>query len=307
VSAILVPVIKLKPPIKSHGYVDSNTLVDIMHSAVEIIGYISSCVKGITKYLTTKERGKKIPFAKSIPCLNESAAGCLLPQISFGSRKRSSWNENSDVALVQVPFITEAMINFRDMLTLLYGDVAWLSLSCIDQPWEDAVARAQQSTSDMGSLLSRREYDELMIVSHQCENRNLTSDHLLYYNRTIHWYSINVTEPDSLKQPVLPFMSLSQYQNRNSKFMTDTNYSRTLGYSSLIEAQNGIHEKYRTAHADSPVGVYTVVTIKILQRVTIVRQGVDAESIIENGGADSLLNIEAILNVRDENNTVATH
>ncbi|CAF3030118.1 unnamed protein product, partial [Rotaria sp. Silwood2] len=226
----------------------------------------------------------------------------LIPEMTHNS---SSWNENVDPALVRLNFIVEAMTGYREMISLIYGDSAWFDINCVDRSWEDALTRAQEPTSDLNYFISAQEYNELILLPHRCANQSLVSDRLLYYNRTIYPYSVNITEPSSLNGTPFLFMSLSTFVNRSSQYVRDLNYSRSLGYSNLFHAYVDIFQQYYDANKDSPVGICAIVTIRIVQNVTIARQGFAAELAIDNSGADVLYDIQVILDIQTENQSNA--
>ncbi|CAF2896664.1 unnamed protein product, partial [Rotaria sp. Silwood2] len=226
----------------------------------------------------------------------------LIPEMTHNS---SSWNENVDPALVRLNFIVEAMTGYREMISLIYGDSAWFDINCVDRSWEDALTRAQEPTSDLNYFISAQEYNELILLPHRCANQSLVSDRLLYYNRTIYSYSVNITEPSSLNGTPFLFMSLSTFVNRSSQYVRDLNYSRSLGYSNLFHAYVDIFQQYYDANKDSPVGICAIVTIRIVQNVTIARQGFAAELAIDNSGADVLYDIQVILDIQTENQSNA--
>ena len=234
-------------------------------------------------------------------------ANCLASMIVSGARKkRSPWNENADAALVRVSFIVKAMYNYREMIGLIYGNPAWFDINCVDRSWENALTRAQEATSDFNYFISAQEYNELMLIPHRCANQSSVSDYVLYYNRTRYWYSINITEPNSLSGTPSLFMSLSALVNRTSQYQKDLNYSRTLGYSNLFDAYFGIFKQYYDENKDSPAGTCATVTIRIVQNVTITRQAFDAELMIDNSGTDNLYDIQVILDIQTEDQLNAT-
>ncbi|CAF3967431.1 unnamed protein product, partial [Rotaria sordida] len=101
-------------------------------------------------------------------------------------------------------------------------------------------------------------------------------------------------------------MSLSAFFNRSSQYSTDLNHIHELGYLSLLDAYVGIFQQYLDAHKDSPVGTCAVVTIRIVQNVTITRQGFDAELVIDNSGEEILQDIQVNLYVQTDDKSYAT-
>ncbi|CAF3957487.1 unnamed protein product, partial [Rotaria sp. Silwood1] len=241
---------------------------------------------------------------KSITCLFDITRDCLLSDSESGRQKRSSWNDLDDISRVQLEFIARAMKNFRELLTLIFGNVAWIDADCVDDSWEDALVRAQQSASSMGYLLSTQEYNDLMTIPNRCVNSSLTSEYLLYYNRTVYWYSLNITESSNVTSPTLPFLNLPQLYAYCQQYIADWNYSRSLGYSNLIEAQDAIYNNYNKVHKDLPIGICATVTIRIIERITITRQGFDAELTIDNNGEDTLYNVQVTLNIVQRDNQI---
>ncbi|CAF2834201.1 unnamed protein product [Rotaria sp. Silwood2] len=217
----------------------------------------------------------------------------------------SSWNENVDPALVRLNFVVEAMTTYREMISLIYGDSIWFDRNCVDQSWEDALTTAKEVTSDLNYFISAQEYNELILLPHRCANQSLVSDRLLYYNRTMYSYSVNITEPSSLNGTPFLFMSLSAFLNLSSQYMRDLNYCRSLGYSNLFHAYIDIFQQYYDANKDSPVGICATVTIRIVQNVTIARQGFAAEMTIDNSGADALYDIQITLDIQTDNQSNA--
>lgn len=272
-----------------------------------------NCVKGLQKLLKDDDIKNPAKFL-SIPKISArptklvlSIARCIAVATKpSSSRKRRSSDENSDASLVQLDFIINAMTNYREMITLRYGNEVWVGLDCTDSSWDDALARAQQQTSDLNDLITTDEYNELMLIPNRCTNTTLSSDYVLYYNRTREYYSMNITEPSSLNGIVLPFMNQSEYEARHSQYLKDLNYSRQLGFSNLFDAYVGIIEQYEEAHKDSSAGTCATVTIRIVQNVTITRQGFDAELTIDNSGADTLDDIQVVLDIQTEDQLNAT-
>ncbi|CAF4155946.1 unnamed protein product [Rotaria sp. Silwood2] len=217
----------------------------------------------------------------------------------------SSWNENVDPALVRLNFVVEAMTTYREMISLIYGDSIWFDRNCVDQSWEDALTTAKEVTSDLNYFISAQEYNELILLPHRCANQSLVSDRLLYYNRTMYSYSVNITEPSSLNGTPFLFMSLSAFLNLSSQYMRDLNYCRSLGYSNLFHAYIDIFQQYYDANKDPPVGICATVTIRIVQNVTIARQGFAAEMTIDNSGADALYDIQITLDIQADNQSNA--
>lgn len=241
-----------------------------------------------------------------LSCFESISEGCQKEPID-SRRKRSLSDDNKDIALSQLLFINTAMKNFREMLILSYGDPGWLDLNCIDQSWEDAMLQAKQSSSSMGYFISEEEYENLMMVPHQCAGRNRSSERLLYYNRTMHWYSLNITEPSDVIDSTLSFMSLSKFESHCIQYLADLNHSQSLGYSNLFMAQIGIYQNYKKAHENSLLGTCAVVKIRIEQHVTITRQGFDAELKIDNNGGDTLVDVRVTIVIETETNANANH
>ncbi|CAF3659051.1 unnamed protein product [Rotaria sp. Silwood1] len=79
-----------------------------------------------------------------------------------------------------------------------------------------------------------------------------------------------------------------------------------LGYLSLLDAYIGISQQYLDAHRDSPAGTCAVVTIRIVQNVTITRQGFDAELVIDNNGEEILQDIQVNIYVQTDDKSNAT-
>ncbi|CAF1486077.1 unnamed protein product [Adineta ricciae] len=246
------------------------------------------------------------PWLDAIICLKGVAGGCL-PSISHSEqRKRRSFSSSSEIAKSQLASIIPIMDNFRELLILGYGDAVWLDLSCVDESWEDAFNRAQQSTSDEGYLISTQEYNDLILIPHQCVNQTQTHNRVLYFNRTVSFYSLDIDESNSLTNDYLSFMSLSEFDRRLTQYMKDVNYTNLLGYSNIIQAQFSIFDNYQKVFSDSPIGTCAAVTIRILQQFTITRQGFDAELTIDNSGGDTLYNVHVTLFVYTANQTDAT-
>ena len=250
--------------------------------------------------------GVKIPWLSPIMCIKGIVEGCLPTTSDSQQRKRRSWSNDVEIVKFRLAFIVRAMYNFREMLVLAYGNEAWLELQCADVSWEDAFIRAQKLTSEEGYFISTKEYNDLMLVPHQCANRTQVSDRLLYYNRTMYFYSLNITNSSNSINLLLPFMNLSQFELQRSQYAEDLIYCQSLGYSNLIEAEFSIYDNYQKVYEDSPIGICAVVAIRLVQHYTITRQGFDAELTIENNGGDVLYNIQVTLDVKAENQTDAT-
>lgn len=206
--------------------------------------------------------------------------------------------------LFRLNFAVKAMINYPEMIGLIYNDSAWFDLSGVDRSWEDALTRAQDANSDLKTFISVEEYNELILLPNQYANQSLVSNYIIYYNRTMYSYSLNITEPNNLNDTSLSFMSLTAFANRISKYARDVDYCRSLGYSNIFHAYIDIFQQYYDANKNSPVGICATVTIRIVQNVTITRQGFDAELTIDNSG-DVLYDIQVSLNIQADNRSNA--
>ncbi|CAF3780796.1 unnamed protein product [Rotaria sp. Silwood1] len=203
---------------------------------------------------------------------------------------------NLDATTSDLYRVAQAYDNYIQIHLMLFGNELWLNTS--DLEWFKAFNRARTNTSELGEFLSQQEYNDLINILPFGVNQTLTSDFLLYYNRTMTVWKLNITGE------TLPHIDRNVFLTRVKQYISDTKYAQMNGYDNVLMAFSQTFEKFKqvVANIDKEKGICAAVKIQILQKMTFTRQGFDAKLELDNSGDTAITNIKMDIIIRDDDN-----